>query len=131
MATNLYFNNVTSHAEQELINDLTSEVIKMHGMDVFYIPRTIVKEDLVMNEDVLSQFIPHYQNETEMIQLIDYYLKNIDQLKDLSARLKENYNLDQDFIKNISQFEYIYKCHQNPRQNYLDHLQSFQQKAPE
>jgi len=56
MSTNLYFNNVTSHAEQELINDLTSEVIKMHGMDVFYLERTLVKEDLIMGEDVLSQF---------------------------------------------------------------------------
>ena len=56
MATNLYFNNVTSHAEQELINDLTSEVIQLHGMDVFYLERTLVKEDLIMGEDVLSQF---------------------------------------------------------------------------
>jgi len=67
MATNLYFNNVTSHAEQELINDLTSEVIKMHGMDVFYIPRTIVKEDLIMGEDVLSKFTTAYE--------IEMYLK--------------------------------------------------------
>ena len=100
-------------------NDLAriSQVICLGGF--------IITEKLAhsQTQDVLSQFIPHYQNETEMIQLIDYYLKNIDQLKDLSARLKENYNLDQDFIKNISQFEYIYKCHQNPRQNYLDRLQ--------
>jgi len=59
MATNLYFNNIASHAQQELINDLTSEVIKIHGMDVFYIPRTIVKEDLIMGEDVLSKFLLH------------------------------------------------------------------------
>ena len=43
MSTNLYFNNVTSNVEQDLINDLTSEVIQIHGMDVFYIPRTVVK----------------------------------------------------------------------------------------
>ena len=67
MATTLYFNNVTSHAEQELINDLTSEVIKMHGMDVFYIPRTIVKEDLIVGEDVLSKFTTAYE--------IEMYLK--------------------------------------------------------
>ena len=67
MTTNLYFNNVTSHAEQELINDLTSEVIKMHGMDVFYIPRTVVKEDLIMGEDVLSKFTTAYE--------IEMYLK--------------------------------------------------------
>ena len=67
MATNLYFNNVASHAQQELINNLTSEVIKIHGMDVFYIPRTIVKEDLIIGEDVLSKFTTAYE--------IEMYLK--------------------------------------------------------
>ena len=68
MATNLYFNNVASHTEQELINNLTSEVIKIHGMDVFYIPRTIVKEDLLLDEDVLSRFSTAYE--------IEMYLKS-------------------------------------------------------
>ena len=67
MATNLYFNNVTSHAEQELINELTSEVIKIHGMDVLYLPRTLVKEDLIIGEDVLSKFTTSYE--------IEMYLK--------------------------------------------------------
>ena len=68
MSTNLYFNNTSSHAEQELINELTSEVIKIHGMDVFYIPRTIVKEDLLLDEDVLSRFSTAYE--------IEMYLKS-------------------------------------------------------
>ena len=67
MATNLYFNNVASHAQQELINDLTSEVIKIHGMDVFYLPRTLVKEDLILGEDVLAKFSTSYE--------IEMYLK--------------------------------------------------------
>ena len=67
MATNLYFNNVASHAQQELINDLTSEVIKIHGMDVFYLERTLVKEDLILGEDVLSKFTKVYE--------IEMYLK--------------------------------------------------------
>ena len=68
MATNLYFQNVTSHAEQELINDLTSEVIKIHGMDVFYIPRSVSSsEDPVLGEDVLSSFSTTYE--------IEMYLK--------------------------------------------------------
>ena len=66
MATNLYFNN-SSYAEQELINSLTSEVIQIHGLDVFYIPRTIVKEDLLLGEDVLSKFSTAYE--------IEMYLK--------------------------------------------------------
>jgi len=68
MSTNLYFNNVTSHTEQELINDLTSEVIKIHGMDVFYLPRTLIKEDLLLDEDVLSKFTTAYE--------IEMYLKS-------------------------------------------------------
>ena len=63
MSTNLYFSNVTSHAEQELINDLTSEVIQLHGMDVFYIPRTLIKEDPLLDEDVLSRFEVAYEIE--------------------------------------------------------------------
>jgi len=70
MSTNLYFNNITSHAEQELVNDLTSEVIKMHGMDVFYVPRTLVKEDTLFDEDVLSQFTTAYE--------IEMYLKTVE-----------------------------------------------------
>ena len=42
MATNLYFNNVGSHPEQELINSLTSEVIQVHGMNVYYLPTTLI-----------------------------------------------------------------------------------------
>lgn len=68
MATNLYFQNVTSHAQQELINSLTSEVIQIHGLDVFYLPRTLVKEDLLMGEDVLSKFSTVYE--------IEMYLKS-------------------------------------------------------
>ena len=68
MATNLYFQNVSSQAEQELINSLTSEVIQIHGLDVFYLPRTLVKEDLLMGEDVLSKFSTVYE--------IEMYLKS-------------------------------------------------------
>ncbi len=67
MSTNLYFQNITSHAEQELINELTSEVIKIHGMDVFYLPRTLIKEDLIIGEDVLNKFSTAYE--------IEMYLK--------------------------------------------------------
>jgi len=75
MPTNLYFNNVTSNTEQDLINDLTSEVIQIHGMDVFYIPRIIVKEDLLLGEDVLSKF-----GSTGRVYEIEMYLKSTEGL---------------------------------------------------
>ena len=68
MATNIYFQN--SLTDQSLINGLHREVIQQAGIDVLYIPRTLVKEDLVMNEDVLSQFDNAYE--------IEMYVKSSD-----------------------------------------------------
>jgi len=56
MATNNYFKNLNSFPQQELLNDLTREVIQMAGVDVLYLARTSVKVDDVLNEDVLSRF---------------------------------------------------------------------------
>ena len=42
--------------EQDLLEDLVVEQIKMFGKNVYYIPRTLVKEDTVFVEDTLSQF---------------------------------------------------------------------------
>jgi hypothetical protein len=61
LASNIYFQNST--ADQNLLNDINREVIQQAGIDVMYLPRTLVKEDLVMNEDVLSQFTASYQME--------------------------------------------------------------------
>ena len=68
MATNIYFQN--SITDQNLLNEIHREVIQQAGIDVMYIPRTIVKEDLVMNEDVLSQFDNAYE--------IEMYVKSSD-----------------------------------------------------
>ena len=61
MASNIYFQN--SIADQNLLNEINREVIQQAGIDVMYLPRTLVKEDLVMNEDVLSKFSNAYQIE--------------------------------------------------------------------
>ena len=63
MATNNYFNNFNSLPEQELLNSLTKETIQISGIDVRYLPRTLVKEDLVLGEDVLSKFAASYDIE--------------------------------------------------------------------
>ena len=44
MATNIYFQN--SITDQNLLNEINREVIQQAGIDVMYIPRTLVKEDL-------------------------------------------------------------------------------------
>lgn len=70
MSTNLYFNNWEASGEQYLIEDLIIESIKMYGMDMWYIPRTLGAKDELLNEDDLSTFDDAYQ--------IEMYIKNID-----------------------------------------------------
>ncbi len=61
MATNSYFQNSTK--DQNLISELNRELIQQAGQDVMYMPRTLVKEDLILDEDVLSQFDVKYDIE--------------------------------------------------------------------
>ncbi len=50
MATNPYFRKAVP-AEQDLIDDLSVEVIKINGFDMVYLPRTLVREDELFGED--------------------------------------------------------------------------------
>ena len=70
MATNAYFNNFTYGREQDLIEDLTIEAIKVYGHNVKYMPRTIVDLDHLYGEDTLSKF-------DEAID-IEMYIKNVE-----------------------------------------------------
>ena len=51
-----YFNNFQNSMEQVLIEDLIIESIRIYGMEVFYMPRTLVNEDLLFGEATLSKF---------------------------------------------------------------------------
>ena len=70
MTSNLYFNNYAFHGEQNLIEDLIIESIKIYGMDVQYLPRTIVAEDSFFGEDPLSKFTDAYE--------MEMYIKNVE-----------------------------------------------------
>lgn len=70
MATNLYFNNFAHYGQQNLIEDLVIESIKIYGYDCYYIPRTLVKEDNLFGEDVLSKFDDAYE--------LEMYIKNVE-----------------------------------------------------
>ena len=69
MPTNSYFTHGTS-GEQNLVEELVIEQIKMFGQDVYYIPRVIVDEDPAFGEDSLSKFDDAY--------LIEAYLENVE-----------------------------------------------------
>lgn len=55
MPRSVYFGqNVKS--EKWLYEDLIIESIKVYGFDMYYLPRTIVSQDKILNEDTESQF---------------------------------------------------------------------------
>lgn len=56
--------------EQNLIEDLIIESIRIYGHDVWYLPRTLGAKDELLNEDDLSKFDDAY--------MIEMYIKNID-----------------------------------------------------
>ena len=74
MATNSYFNNYGSvdrvHGEQDLIEDLVIESIKMFGLDCFYIPRNPASRDNIFQEDDLAQYLSAYP--------VEMYIKNVE-----------------------------------------------------
>lgn len=45
-----------TQAEQTLLENLITESIDIYGQDIFYIPRTLVKEDELFGEDSMSKF---------------------------------------------------------------------------
>lgn len=72
MPTNVYFNNFPKNitSEQLLIEDLVIESLKIHGMDVWYMPRTSRDQiDYLYGEDTLKQYTTAYP--------IEMYLENI------------------------------------------------------
>lgn len=70
MGTNPYFNKFHRTSEQNLVDDLVRESIQIHGHDFVYLPRTLIKEDLIYGEDVLSKFEDYYD--------IEMYIKTYD-----------------------------------------------------
>lgn len=69
MGTNVFFNNYRFSGEQDLIMSLVTESIRQYGMDVLYIPRTIVSYDAQYGEDPVSQYRKPYP--------IEMYIKNV------------------------------------------------------
>ena len=56
MATNKYFRPFTFGRQQDLAEDLIIQAIKIYGLDVKYMPRTLVNPDALLGEDVSSAF---------------------------------------------------------------------------
>jgi hypothetical protein len=67
MPRNVYFSQAVK-SEQHLYEDLIIESLGIYGQDVYYIPRTLVNRDNVLNEDPASQFDDAY--------LLEMYIEN-------------------------------------------------------
>ena len=72
MPTNLYFNNFPRNitSEQLLVEDLVIESLKIHGMDVYYLPKSSRDSvDYIFGEDTLKQYVAAYP--------LEMYLENV------------------------------------------------------
>ena len=69
MPTNVFFNHAVQ-TEQHLYEDLVVEALRMYGHNVFYLPREVIEEDTILNEDVQSKFGDSYQ--------VEMYIENTD-----------------------------------------------------
>ena len=70
MTTSVYFTHQENTAEQTLHQDLIIEAIKNYGIDVYYLPRKYVNEDVLYGEDTISEF--------NQAHLIEMYIKTVD-----------------------------------------------------
>ena len=101
MPTNVYFDTGTK-TEQHLYEDLMIEQLKSYGQDVFYIPRTLVKEDSLFGEDTLSKFDDAYQ--------IEMYFENVEGYegeKEIMSKFGLQMNEDVTFVVARRRFEQL------------------------
>ena len=69
MATNVFFSHAVK-TEQNLIEDLIVESLRMYGHDCYYLPRTIVNEDTILGDAADSSFEDAYE--------IEMYLEGVE-----------------------------------------------------
>lgn len=71
MATNVFFQNYNKNGnESNLLDDLVIESIRIHGVDVVYLTRSLQAVDEILNEDDLSIFNAAYE--------MEMYVKSVD-----------------------------------------------------
>ena len=73
MAVKELFGSFHRECEQNLVDGLIEEVIQVHGINVYYIPRTLVNEDYLFGEDTISTFDDGHE--------IEMYLETFDQFE--------------------------------------------------
>lgn len=69
MAVNKYFKYYTYGREQDTAEDLIIESVKIHGLDVKYLPKTVVDQDFLLGESPLMK----YDDAVD----VEVYIKNV------------------------------------------------------
>lgn len=116
MATSAYFRNYNNFNEQNLIDDLVIESIKIYGLDVTYISGEFNNRDEVFNEDDMPFYDEKYEFEA--------YVKNVDGFEgegDFLSKFGLEIRDQVTFTVAIRTFErYVTRTNQNklrPREN--------------
>jgi len=94
MATSKYFNLYQSGhtGEQDMLHNMSKECIQINGLDCYYLPRTLVKEDSLFGEDVLSEFNTTYEIEA-YVESFDNYEGSGDLLASFGLNVTDELNL--------------------------------------
>lgn len=116
MATSAYFRNYNNFNEQNLIDDLVIESIKIYGLDVTYISGEFNNRDEIFNEDDMPFYDEKYEFEA--------YVKNVDGFEgegDFLSKFGLEIRDQVTFTVAIRTFErYVTRTNQNklrPREN--------------
>ena len=72
MATNVFFSQAVQ-TEQNLVEDLIVESLRMYGHNVYYLPRKIVNEDTILGDAADSSFEDAYE--------VEMYLEGVEGLE--------------------------------------------------
>ena len=100
MAVNPYFklHGEGQTNESDLLQQMTDECIQVTGVDVYYLPRTVVAEDTLFGEDILSSFDTKYQ--------IEMYIDSFDgyQGEDILAQFGINVTDQIEFTVSVPRF---------------------------
>jgi hypothetical protein len=91
MATNPYLNLTKRHSEQDLVEDITVELIKATGQDCLYIPRKYFNIDKIFGEDPASSFEKTYT--VEMYILSYKGFEGTDIITQFGVEIKDKINL--------------------------------------
>jgi hypothetical protein len=70
MATNFYFNNFKQSQEQNLLENLIIEAIRIYGEDMYYVPRNINNLDKLYTADDQSSYTQAF--------MMEFYIKSVD-----------------------------------------------------